>query len=164
VAWNPSGPPQYVDARFCLTTSPPTSLGTLPLGPDVTATQTQIAVNSSVTFSQQFAIVIDTERMNVTAISPGSPAIWTVQRHAGGTAAATHSTTYPGGALKNVMNTPLPLDAAGNQMHMCILAQAVNTVTPDQCTLAAPPTNPPPACLQVDQTILDEGDGWSAEP
>src|SRR5204862_7127525 len=142
VAWNTSGSPQYVDARFCLTASPPSSLGTLPAGPDITATQTQIAVTSSITFSQPFAVVIDTERMNVTAISPGSPATWTVQRHAGGTAAATHATTYPNLTAKNVMNTPLPLDGAGNQMHMCILEQDVTTVAPEKGTLAAAPSNP----------------------
>jgi hypothetical protein len=116
------------------------------------------------TFSQQFPIVIDTERMNVTGIP--SVGTWTVTRGAGGTTKTAHSQFYPDNVTaKKVMSTLLPLDGdgvTGNLMHMCILEQDVTIVAPVNCTAAAP-TNPPPACLQVDQTLLDAGDGWSTE-
>ena len=58
-----------------------------------------------------FPTVVGTERMNVTAVAGAS---WTVVRGAGGTAAAAHFATC------RVMSTPLPLDASGKIMQMCI--------------------------------------------
>ena len=157
VAWDPALA-NYVDARYCLTKNLPASLGTLASAPDpITDSQTTITVNGSAITSAtpNFPIVIDAERMNVTAISGTT---WTVQRGQGGTLAKSHAATYPGGAAKKVMSTPLPLDGSSKQMQMCIFEESVKTVTPNLCT-ASPPSNPPPACLQIDQTLLDEGDG-----
>ena len=162
VAWDPALA-NYVDARYCLTQNLPASLGTLASVPDpVTDSQTSITVNGSsvpafliTDTSKRFPIVIDKERMNVTSITGTT---WTVQRGQGGTQASSHPATYSGGAAKKVMSTPLPLDDSLQQMQMCIFAESVQTVTPDQCT-APQPTNPPPACLKIIQTILDEGDG-----
>ena len=68
--------PHYKDARFCLTqTLPVPSVGHAG-GAITTPTQTPITVTSSVTtFTQKFPIVIDQERMTVTAISGNH---WTV--------------------------------------------------------------------------------------
>lgn len=164
VAWalNSSNLPDYKDARFCLSqTLPVPSVGTL--GAAITTpTQTPITVTSSITtFTQKFPIVIDQERMTVAGISGNQ---WAVTRGAGGTTKTAHSQFYSDNVTaKKVMSTLLPLDGdgvTGNLMHMCILTQEVNIVAPASCTAAAP-TNPPPACLQINQTLLDAGDGFA---
>jgi len=163
VAWiTVNNVPQYVDARFCLTpTVPASSLGTLAAAITTTA-QTAITVTPSGSLpATPFPITIDTERMQVTSTGTGSN--WTVTRGTGGTTKTLHSQYYADNVTaKKVMTTPLPLDGdgvTGNQMRMCILNQEVTTMTPDNCPSPAPPG--PPACLQINQTLLDEGDGWA---
>ena len=164
VAWTEvNNLPQYVDARFCLTpTVPAPSLGTLAAAITSTA-QTSITVNPGVSLpATPFPITIDTERMQVTSTGTGSN--WTVTRGAGGTPKTAHSQYYADNVTaKKVMTTPLPLDGdgvTGNQMRMCILKQEVTTQTPDKCPSPAPAG--PPACVQINQTLLDEGDGWAS--
>jgi len=85
---------------------------------------------------------------------------WSVTRHTGGTLAATHT------AGDAVMSTPLPLDVSGNLMQMCIVSKNIKVVTPDQCSSLPNPNLPgsPPACVQVDTLIIDQGDGWTSDP
>ena len=78
VAWNPSGPPQYVDARFCLTQNLPAVIGYFGGGDNqLTSPITKTVTSSITTFTQKFPIVIDQERMTVTAISGNQ---WTFTR------------------------------------------------------------------------------------
>ncbi len=146
---------------ICLTPNLPASLGTLTAA-ITTVTQTAITVTPSVSLpAAPFPITIDTERMQVTSTGTGSN--WTVTRGTGGTTKTSHSQYYADNVTaKKVMTTSLPLDGdgvTGNQMRMCILNQEVTTVTPNQCPSPAPAG--PPACLQINQTLLDEGDGFA---
>jgi hypothetical protein len=155
VAWNLTGPPQYVDAHACLSAILPAPYGTLADGID--AVTGSITVNTTAPLpAVPFPIVIGTERMDVTAVG----ATWAVTRHTGGTLAAAHT------AGDSVMSTPLPLDASGNLMQMCIVSKDIKVVTPDQCSSLPNPNlpNPPPACVQVDTLIIDQGDGWTSDP
>jgi hypothetical protein len=62
------------------------------------------------------------------------------------------------------MSNPLPLDASGNQMQMCIVQETWFTVLPGDADCAVPDsspgTYPPRACVRVRTTIFDIGDGF----
>jgi hypothetical protein len=157
VAWyDPTGTTlgPLVLGRACLSANLPTPYGALsgPIG----VGDTVIPVNASATLPvAPFPVVIDKERMTVTAVAGGS---WTVARGAGGTTAAAH----PSAAV--VMTTPLPLDGNGNEMRMCIAEEGWTAVAPGapDCpvTPMAGAPSAPQACVMYSTTVLDIGDGF----
>ena len=155
VAWFDSAgmPTPLVPGRACIGNQLPAPYGTLAV--DIpNATDTLITVNPSVTLPPTpFPIVIDKERMTVTAVAGSA---FTVVRGVGGTAAAAHLASP---APKYAMSTPLPLDGAipPKQMQVCIVEEGWTTVpsgTPD-CL----PANPLQACVLFSTTVYDIGDG-----
>jgi hypothetical protein len=157
-----------VPGRACLSPELPFPYGTL-AAPITTVFGTHITVNSPALPplpTPPFPIVIDNERMTVTNVAGTD---WTVDRGVGGTTAATHSIVYPDlTTAKNVMSTPLPLDAAAIQMRMCIASEAWETVAPgaNDCPTAVTPSptvpvpTAPLACVLYSTTIFDIGDGY----
>ena len=98
-----------------------------------------------------FDIVIDNERMTVTALQTGTS--WTVLRHVGGTTQTTHS------AGAAVMSTPLPIDRnpfmpdghtvnpyQNQQAHMCIRYEGFMAAGPGR--------------VQFTTSVFDIGDGF----
>jgi hypothetical protein len=146
-----------VAGRACLTPFDPAPYGTLTAFIDGLATTTTIFVNVTATLpAVPFPITIDRERMLVTAVSGGT---WTVDRGAGQTAITSHTTTYADSSPKRVMSNPLPLDAAGKQMQLCIADEGWTTVDPSLCP-ASGASNPPVACVQKSTKGKDLGDGF----
>ncbi|HXR56526.1 MAG TPA: hypothetical protein VN858_06975 [Casimicrobiaceae bacterium] len=138
--------PVGVDAQACLQTqfanNLPAPYGTL--AQDVNSTKTKIQVNvlNAPAISLSFPIIVEGERMQVTAINNNQ---WTVSRGQGGTRAASHSAT----PTVFIMSTPRPLltgpfdqrqSNAGykvnDQAHGCIDAPLDPTTWPSTSTFS----------------------------
>lgn len=157
VAWYDStgtvlGP--LVPGRACLSPKLPAPYGALNGAIDAVVTTFPVSVSAPLP-ATPFPIVIDQERMTVTAVASGS---FTVLRGQGGTTAAAHASG------KSTMSTPLPLDGSGNEMRVCIVEEgwtAVPAGVPD-CPVAPAPGAPsaPRACVMYSTTVFDIGDGF----
>jgi hypothetical protein len=159
VAWTQTGGnPDYVYGRSCIAPGLPLPYGRLTA---TTANATSITLDlssppaggftpgpTSTAFS--FPLVVGTERMLATY--SGSGTTYNVLRAQGGTSPVDLS-AYTGAF---VMSTPLPLDANGQQMQVCIRDQEFVTLPPDQCS----PQDPTRACVGITTRIFDLGDGW----
>jgi hypothetical protein len=156
VAWyGPTGVlGALVPGRACRSANLPSPLGALGNAIGAGDSVIPVMVSASVP-GTPFPIVVDNERMIVTAVAGGS---WTVVRGAGGTTAAVHA------AATAVMTTPLPLDGAGKEMRMCIAEEGWIAIEPGVpgCPLPPTPGAPatPPACVLYSTTVIDIGDGF----
>lgn len=132
--------PVFVDGQACLRTqfanNLPAPYGTLAQDVNSSKTKIQVNVTTAPTIPLPFPIIVESERMLVTAISTNQ---WTVLRGQGGTARAAHSAT----PTVSIMSTPRPLltgpfnarqSAAhynvGDQAHGCIDAPVDSLTTP----------------------------------
>ncbi|HET9671151.1 MAG TPA: hypothetical protein VFQ93_16230 [Casimicrobiaceae bacterium] len=124
--------PVFVDAQACLATqfsnNLPAPYGTLAQSVNSSKNKISVNVTTAPTISLPFPIIVESERMQVTAISPGN---WTVMRGQGGTNAVSHTVTTATPIY--VMSTPRPLlegpfnprqtiagYKVGDQAHGCI--------------------------------------------
>src|SRR5262249_7520742 len=150
IAQNPNGNPvTYLPAPY----------GNLNGAIDDT-TMTIVVTPTAAIPTPPFAIIINHERMTVTGVAGNT---WTVVRGVG-TALASNPPDADGAF---VMSTPLPLDAGGLQMQVCIAEEGFTIVPPgsnDCPTSTTPsPTVPvpvvPTACVLYSTTVYDIGDG-----
>ena len=139
VAWyDPTGTTlsPLVPGRACLSPNLPAPYGALSGAIDAGDTTIPVSVSATLPVAP-FPIVIDKERMTVTAVAAGS---WTVVRGAGGTTAAAHASG------QSMMSTPLPLDGSGNEMRVCIVEEGWTAVTracpTARCPAPGAPTTP----------------------
>jgi len=151
--------PVFVDAQPCLVTqfdhNLPAPYGTL--AQDVNSTKNKISVNVTTppSISLPFPIIVESERMNVTAIGPSQ---WTVERHQGGTAPQAHNAS----PTVFIMSTPRPLLTGpfvqrqlsagykvGDQAHGCVASPVV------------PPTDLSAWDSTTTFDIIDIDDIWS---
>jgi len=150
VAWDVdgSGNPIFVFANACLSQDFPKQYATLQADGGTTLT---ISAPTGVPATAPFDIVIDNERMTVTAGQTGTS--WTVVRAVGGTTQTTHS------AGAAVMSTPLPIDRnpfkpdgvtvnpyKDKQAHMCIRYEGFMAFGPGR--------------VQFTTSVFDIGDGF----
>lgn len=150
-----------VPARYCTDYKLPSRIATIDTAVTTTPTaniQEFILVNVTATIPvPPFAISVgpdtNVERMLVTnsELQSGSLYKWTVYRANGGTTATTHAV-----GAKIALN-PLPLDASGNQMQMCMTKHREFVVGGEACD----PTNVFNVCsvYGAETEILDYGDG-----
>lgn len=169
-------PTNIINGVACLSAIPPTPYGLLASA--ISDTATTVTLDTTTTISTQgpakttlpasapFPIVINTERMQVTAISGGPTYTLTVLRGQGGTLAVPHATstttttTWP----TTVMSTPLPIDPnpllADNsspnpyymkQDHMCVWDQGwtASGINPQGVQQ-----------VRSSVSVFDVGDGW----
>ena len=153
VAWEAdgSGNPIYVPGLACLAPSLPAPYGTL--GANIATADPSVVVNTTAPIpAAPFAIVVGTERMQVTSVTgAASPYTLAVNRGQGGTTAASHSSG------DSVMSTPLPIVPAsyalyaGQQARMCIVDHGFTAAGTDASGNAL---------VMYSTTVFDIGDGW----
>jgi hypothetical protein len=153
-----AGDPVFIPAQGCDAPILPKQYGTGSIGQGSQSLTLSPAVDTSMLPSTPFPIVMETERMLVTAVNSG--ASWTVTRNVGGTAPA-----MPQHSSVPVMSTPLPLltaaavsgqpgyYTAGTPAQMCIASQSWGA------NGLAPPAPGTPQIIYF-TNVFDIGDGY----
>ncbi len=151
-----AGDPVFIPAQACAAPILPEQYGSASIDGSSTSLTVSLTVQANTLPGTPFPIVVESERMLVTAVNGGA---WTVQRGDGGTMATTH-TNAP------VMSTPLPLLTGPFD---AVQAQYYTVSKPAQMCIASdswmafgfqPGVTPGVPQIIYSTTVFDIGDGF----